>query len=70
MHAMEIQGPQGGGAPPYPQYQSQPQGIAAPPPPPPQAEKPSSGGGGGGVSGNGSAPAAEPAAEGYKVGCS
>ena len=66
--ACGTQGPQGGGPPSYQQYQSQPQGIAAPPPPPPQAEKaPSGGGGGGSSSGNGSAPAAEPAVEGYKA---
>lgn len=59
-----LQGPQGGSPPP--QYQSQPQGIAAPPPPPPPQEKaPSSGEGAGG--GNGSGPSAEPALEGYKV---
>lgn len=55
---------QGGGPPSYPQYQNQPQGIAAPPPPSASAEKTSSGGGG---SGNGAAPAVEPAAEGYKM---
>ncbi|KAL0022714.1 hypothetical protein WJX77_005797 [Trebouxia sp. C0004] len=65
---MYLPGPQGGGPPSYQQYQSQPQGIAAPPPPPPQAEKaPSGGGGGNSSSGNGSAPAAEPAVEGYKM---
>lgn len=63
---MYLPGPQGGGPPSYQQYQSQPQGIAAPPPPPPQAEKAPSGGGGS-SSGNGSAPAAEPAVEGYKM---